>query len=136
MSKCPPRRVGVGHTPHARVVALLPKAGPDGGALLLDDSTFVGDGLGSAHITDELLHWPCLSFKVQAGGLRQAYRKSWCWSRGPHLVGAERFTGARAEQGGWGWLLGQQGGVDWVTGWGDPWSWGVQWWLILGKKVQ
>jgi hypothetical protein len=37
------------------VVALLAKAGTDGGALLLDDGALVGDGLCSADIADELL---------------------------------------------------------------------------------
>jgi hypothetical protein len=37
------------------VVALLAEAGADGGALLLDDGTLIGDGLCSADIADELL---------------------------------------------------------------------------------
>ena len=37
------------------VAALLPEAGADGGALLLDHGALVGDGLGCADVADELL---------------------------------------------------------------------------------
>lgn len=42
--------------PHIGIVAFLTKAGSDGSALLLYHSTFIGDGLGGAHIADELFH--------------------------------------------------------------------------------
>ena len=41
--------------PDAGVVALLPEARAYGGALLLHDGALVGDGLGGAHVADELL---------------------------------------------------------------------------------
>ena len=132
MSKCPPRGVGGGHTPHARVVALLPKAGPDGGALLLDDGTLVGDGLGSTHIADELLHWPCLSSRSKLGGGGRHTRShgggladpTWTARRGSQVQGREWMGG---------WLLGRQGWL--ANGRGDRGSWGLQWWLILGSTV-
>jgi hypothetical protein len=51
--------VQIHHPPHVGVVAFLPEAGANGGALLLHDCALVGDCLGSAHIADELLH--CLA---------------------------------------------------------------------------
>jgi hypothetical protein len=38
-------------------VALLAERGSYGGALLLHHRALVGDGLGGAHIADELLYW-------------------------------------------------------------------------------
>lgn len=43
--------------PDIVVVALFSKAGSNCGALLLDDSTFVGDCLCCTHIADELLYY-------------------------------------------------------------------------------
>ena len=42
-------------SPQIGVVALLAKAGANGGALLLHDGALVGDGLGGPHVADELL---------------------------------------------------------------------------------
>lgn len=45
------------HAPDAVVVALFAKAGPDCGALLLNDCSLVCNRLGGAHIADKLLDW-------------------------------------------------------------------------------
>lgn len=55
-----------GYAPDVVVVALLAEAGSDVGALLLDDSSLVGDGLGRSHVADELLH--CGQVSMLAGG--------------------------------------------------------------------
>lgn len=49
--------VVVAGIPQVGVVALFPEAGPDCGAFLLHDGPLVGDGLGRAHVADELLDW-------------------------------------------------------------------------------
>lgn len=38
------------------ISAFFAKAGPDGGTLLLDDGSFVGNSLCCTHITNKLLH--------------------------------------------------------------------------------
>jgi hypothetical protein len=38
-------------------VALFSKAGADGSALLLNDSSLVGDRLGRSHVSDKLLDY-------------------------------------------------------------------------------
>ena len=43
--------------PQIRIMALLPKTGANGSALLLHDRSLVGDRLGGAHIADELFHY-------------------------------------------------------------------------------
>lgn len=43
--------------PNIVVVALFPKAGSNCGALLLDDSSFVGDCFCCPHIADELFYY-------------------------------------------------------------------------------
>lgn len=44
------------HLPDGVVVGFFSEAGSNGGTLLLDDSSFVGDGLGCAHIADKLFY--------------------------------------------------------------------------------
>jgi len=44
-----------GYAPHIRVVALLTKAGANGGTFLLHDGPLVGNGLSGPHVADELL---------------------------------------------------------------------------------
>lgn len=60
------------HTPHIGVVAFLPEACADGCTLLLDDGALVGNGLRSAHVPNELLHYNCLAH-VESWG-RDAWR--------------------------------------------------------------
>lgn len=43
--------------PHIVVSALFAKAGPDSSTFLLDDRSFVGNGLRGTHIANKLLHW-------------------------------------------------------------------------------
>ena len=43
--------------PDIVIVTLFSKAGPNRGALFLDDSSLVGNGLGRTYITDELLDY-------------------------------------------------------------------------------
>lgn len=72
------------NTPHVGVVALLPEAGANGGALLLDNGALVGDGLCGAHVANELLDWTPLACMHSWGQQSLAYERPLCRSRGPH----------------------------------------------------
>jgi len=47
--------LGGSYAPDGVVAAFFSEACPDSGALLLDDGSLVGDGLGGANVADELL---------------------------------------------------------------------------------
>lgn len=47
--------VGSSNAPDAVIVALLPEAGSNGGALFLNYGSLVGDGLGGSDIANKLL---------------------------------------------------------------------------------
>jgi hypothetical protein len=61
--ECEYRLPAAGHfnTPHIGVVALFPKAGPNGGALLLHHRSLIGNRLRGPHIPNELLHYALLA---------------------------------------------------------------------------
>lgn len=52
--------------PDIVVVALFSKAGPNRGALFLDDGSLVGNGLGRTYIADELLYCSMVESVVSA----------------------------------------------------------------------
>jgi hypothetical protein len=57
------------HLPDGVVVGFFSEAGSNGGTLLLDDSSFVGDGLSCAHIADKLFY--CEGIIVSVTALNQ-----------------------------------------------------------------
>jgi hypothetical protein len=61
--------------PNVRVPALFSKAGSNGCAFFLNNSTLVCDGLGRAHIANELLYWS-MSEQIRDCALRAAYGSS------------------------------------------------------------
>lgn len=60
------RKENIVVVPCVGIVAILPKAGPDGGALLLDHGPFIRNRLGRADIANELFHYTRVSVTVGA----------------------------------------------------------------------
>lgn len=78
----PSRRRGR-HAPNVVVVAILSEAGTNRSALLLDDGSLVGNGLGGPHVADEL--FDCITKKDQPGSRESISRNR--ERTGTHLGG-------------------------------------------------
>lgn len=77
-------------------MALLAKAGSNGSTLLLDDGSLVCNGLGGAHIADELLDWMRSAGAQRHRAQKATYGSSLCRYC---AVGGGQWQGGHAPEG-------------------------------------